>query len=931
MLPTMTPQEFVTKWRPNALKESAASKEHFLDVCALLGHETPAAADPTGSRYTFEKGATKATGGEGYADVWKGGYFAWEYKGPHGDLEKAYGQLLKYRESLENPPLLVVSDMAQIVIHTNYTNTVKRVETLALDDLLVPERLEILRDVFFEPYALKLAQTPADATQEAARKFARIADILRKYGEEPPAVAHYLICLLFCLFAEDIGLLPGRTFSELVRGTRRDPKAFRAQVQRLFGEMATGGWFGAAQIPHIDGSLFDGAVALELDTDGMAILDEACALDWSSIDPSILGTLFERSLDPDKRSQLGAHYTSREDITLIVEPVLMAPLRRRWQEVQAEARAAVDATDASTPRKRKGAARSLGAVLAGFAGELARVQVLDPACGSGNFLYVALREMLGLWKEVANYGFRHGLPVMLPLEGLSPWPGQMHGLEVNPYAHALAQATVWIGYLQWLRENGYGYGKEPILRPLETVRLIDAVLAHDAEGRPAEPEWPKVDVIVGNPPFVGGGKIRAELGDEYADALFRLYGDRLPNFSDLVCYWFEKARAMLETGKARRAGLLATQAIRGGASRTVLKRISATGAIFWAWADRDWVLDGATVHVSMVGFDDGSDASRTLNGATVERINSDLTSAADLTAAARLSENTRICFMGASPKAPFDIEAPVAEQMLSMPVNVNGRPNSDVVRPVFSGVDLTQRSRGMWTIDFGLMNLGEAAQYEAPFEYATQRVYPIRSKNRRPAYAQRWWQYAEARPGMRAALAGLGRFVATPELAKHRVFLWVDRSVLCNQQTLVFAREDDYFIGVLQARPHTLWALRLGTQLREKESGNRYTPTTTFETYPFPWPPGQEPAGDARVEAIAEAARRLVAGRDAWLNPPDASAAELKERTLTNLYNARPTWLRLAHEALDRAVLAAYGWPEGLGDEEVLERLLALNGERRGG
>jgi hypothetical protein len=222
----------------------------------------------------------------------------------------------------------------------------------------------------------------------------------------------------------------------------------------------------------------------------------------------------------------------------------------------------------------------------------------------------------------------------------------------------------------------------------------------------------------------------------------------------------------------------------------------------------------------------------------------------------------------------------------------------------------------------------EAAQYEAPFEHVKVHVFPVRSRNRRAAYAKRWWQYAEARPGMRRALAGKHRFIATPEVSKHRVFVWLDCRVLSNQQTLVFARDDDYFFGILQSGVHELWARRKGTQLREVQSGFRYTPTTTFETFPFPWPPGKEPKHDPKIEAIAAAARDLVRKRDAWLNPVGASDAELKKRTLTALYNQRPQWLQDAHRTLDEAVLNAYGWPADISNDELLQRLLALNHAR---
>jgi hypothetical protein len=283
--------------------------------------------------------------------------------------------------------------------------------------------------------------------------------------------------------------------------------------------------------------------------------------------------------------------------------------------------------------------------------------------------------------------------------------------------------------------------------------------------------------------------------------------------------------------------------------------------------------------------------------------------------------------MGPSPKGPFDLDSMTAKQMLDAPLNVNGRPNSDVVRPVASGIDLVQRPREKWTIDFALMNEKDAAEYERPFEYLREVVFPIRSQNRRASYAAKWWQYAEARPGMRKALLGKIRFIATPEVSKHRILVWVGSKTLCNQQTLVFARDDDYFFGVLHSHLHEVWALRMGTALEDRP---RYTPTSTFETFPFPWPPGHEPQGSPLVEAIAEAARELVAKRDAWLNPPNASAEELKRRTLTNLYNARPSWLVEAHRKLDAAVFAAYGWPITSTDAELLERLLALNHQRAG-
>jgi type II restriction/modification system DNA methylase subunit YeeA len=925
MLPTLSPQEFVAKWRKATLKERSAAQEHFIDLCHLVGHPTPAEADPTGQTFAFEAGASKQRGGQGWADVWKKGCFAWEYKGKHKDLDQAYQQLLQYRESLLNPPLLIVSDIEQIVIHTNFTNTVKQIVRIELDDLLEPEGLAQLRAVFTKPKTFRVPQTTEQVTEEAASEFARLADLLRKYGADPQQAARFLIRLLFCLFAEDTGLLPKDLFTRLVRQTQRRPSAFAGQLRQLFQAMASGGWFGADEIAHFDGRIFDDDSVLELDGDSLDILARVSTLDWSNIEPSIFGTLFERSLDPSKRAQLGAHYTSKEDILLVVEPVLMAPLRRRWAEVRQEALDLARRRDeAKTKRTRDNRHGELTSLLIGFADEIAQVQVLDAACGSGNFLYVALKQLLDLQKEVITLAGDLGVGRFFP----SGSPAQLHGIETDEYAHELAQATIWIGYIQWFIENGFGVPSEPILKPIETIVQMDAILSYDEQGKPIEPEWPQADIVIGNPPFLGGNKIRQELGDQYVDSLFSLYEGRVPAFADLVCYWFEKARAMIEAGKTRRAGLLATQGIRGGANREVLERIKESGDIFWAQSDRDWILEGATVHVSMIGFDDGTETTRSLDDRPVSNINPDLTHKIDLTTAEKLEENDEICFMGPSPKGPFDINENLAQRMLAAPLNVNGRPNSDVVRPVASAVDLVRHSRRKWTIDFDLMPVEKACQYQMPFEYVKQHVYPVRSKNRRASYARRWWQYAEARPGMRKALEEKTRFIATPAVSKHRIFVWVRPEVLCNQGVLVFARDDGYFFGVLHSKVHELWARGKGTQLREAESGFRYTPTTTFETFPFPWPPGQEPKNDPRVEAIAQAARELVEKRDAWLNPEGAPEKELKKRTLTNLYNQRPTWLDLAHRKLDEAVLDAYGWPHHLSDEEILARLLALNLER---
>jgi len=535
--PQLAPQEFVEKWRRSTLKESAGAQSHFNDICRMLGHPTPAKADPEGSSFTFEKGASKLTGGEGWADVWKKGVFAWEYKGKHKDLDKAYEQLQLYRDALLNPPLLIVSDMETIVVHTNFTNTVKRTYRLALDDLPTKDGLAILRNAFEHPQRLRAEQTTEGVTKQAAAEFGKLAESLRTAGHDPEKAAHFLIRILFCLFAEDVGLLPEGLFTKLIDGTKDDPARSHELLGELFGHMAEGGFFGLEKIPHFNGGVFDNREALPLDRDDLEILSRVARLDWSSIEASILGTLFERGLDPGKRAQLGAHYTSRDDILLIVEPVLMRPLRRRWDEVKAQAgelHAKWQAADSAGGAKTR-ARNRLSKCLTGFADEIADTRVLDPACGSGNFLYVALRQMLDLEKEAIAHSANLGLGAFFPTVS----PEQLYGIEINEYAHELAQATIWIGYIQWLRENGFGQPSEPILKALDNIHQMDAILTFDESGNPIEPEWPEADVAIGNPPFLGGKLLRTGLGDDYVERVFALWDGRVARESDLCCYWFE--------------------------------------------------------------------------------------------------------------------------------------------------------------------------------------------------------------------------------------------------------------------------------------------------------------------------------------------------------------------------------------------------------
>ncbi len=982
--------EFIAKWRKVELKERSAAQEHFIDLCNALDHLTPAAADPTGASFCFEKGASKQDGGEGFADVWKKDFFGWEYKGKHKDLAAAYDQLLLYRDALANPPLLVVCDLDRIIVHTNFTGTVSAIHEITLDRLGESRSLEILRAVFFEPEKLRPGKTSQAVTQDAAERFAGIAESMRAHGLDSGRVAHFLDRIVFCLFAEDIGLLPDMIFSRILDKSAGDPVKFCRLLSQLFEAMSKGGEFGLESIRHFNGNLFDGASVPNLSAEEVQRIADTARMDWSAVDPSIFGTLFERGLDPSKRSQLGAHFTSKDDIEILVDAVVMQPLRLEWAETQqvVERLLATGRKSRKTGGSDQGPAKTLSPALArkarGEAGSLIHqflvrlqnVKVLDPACGSGNFLYVTLQKLKDLEKETILYSMDKGLGSFLPMVG--PW--QLFGIEINPYAHDLAQMTVWIGWLQWIRFNGFGSPQDPILRPMEgNFRCMDAIIDLSDPATPKEPEWPRVDFIVGNPPFLGGKMLRRELGDVYVDRMFALWKGRVPAEADLCCYWFEKARAHIEKAGCKRAGLLATQGIRGGANREVLKRIKESGDIFWAESDRPWILDGANVHVSMVGFNNGEEKMRMLDGHPVSTINPTLTATADIARANRLKQNASIGFMGTTKQGPFDISEAIALQWLTQP-NPHGRPNSDVVIPWINGIAVTKRIPSMWIIDFFNLSEVDSAKYEMPFAYVHEHVRKAREVNPRDWYRAEWWQMYAQRPKMRKALGPCPRFIAMPRVSKHRLFVWQSAPTNPDCQLIVFARSDDLFFGILHSRFHEVWALAQGTQLREKESGFRYTPTTCFETFPFPSgvlsADSRHPAPDSHLSAIATAAKDLNDLRENWLNPPewtrvvtlefpgtvggpwdryidpatvtnrgtfkvgtvryprlvpknDTTAKLLQKRTLTNLYNARPAWLNTAHSNLDAAVNAAYDWPASMTDDHIQELLLALNQERQ--
>ena len=1081
----MTPEQFIGHWSPGGggygMNERAGAQSHFMGLCELLGVDAPNHSDD----YTFEKGTVLLEDRQGFADVYKRDRFAWEYKRPGGDLTAAVKRLRDYAAALSNPPLLIVSDRIRIEIHTQFTGFPTEVQTVWLAELVEPSKRDVLRRCFEAPESFKPGRTNRDITEDAAAQFSRVAKRMRvERGEPADKVAHFLTQCVFCFFAEDVGLLPERLFERLLA---RDvlPERMRTSLGKLFEQMNAEGEtdFGADWIPWFNGGLFQHVDVPMLTPADLKDLHVASRLNWGVIDAAIVGTLFERGLDPSKMHLIGVHYTDPATIMRIITPVVERPLRAEWEVAKEKIRKALG----KSKFRGADAPKTVRQPYFDFLRRLADYRVLDPACGSGNFLYLALKTLKDIENDVHVQAESLGLIREIDLV---VGPHNVLGIELNEYAAELARVSVWIGELQWRLQNYLSVEKNPILKPLDHIECRDALLTplagsvqvpspaargdtHVASGSGAEGEgddsgeptlvaqstaltptlsraagegvkpaavkftealWPRADAVIGNPPFVGGSKKRRELGDETFVALAKIYEGRVPPGADLVCYWFDKALQQMKRGELARAGFVSTNSIRGGSNRDVLDAIVKDGVISDAWSDEPWVNDGAAVRVSLVCFETGAAAGQAawLNGESAARIAADLTGGTDgdLTGATSLQSNSNVSFQGASKKAKFEIPDTLARSWLAQP-NPNGRPNSDVLKPWANGFELSRRPQLQWIIDFGIeMSERDAALYEAPFRYLTEHVRPEREKNNREAYRKYWWRFAEPRPGLRRALKPLSRFIATIAHSKYRFFVWLSITTSPDQALITVARADDATFGILHSHFHELWSLRLGTSLEDRP---RYTPTTCFETFPFPTgltprdtahqrtevladgavipafysplPQAPAPTGasvrrglEVRVAggtvsaidmnspvndhphpsplplagegieqvrnhaiAIARAATRLNDLRERWLNPPEwteavpevvplgldkspypdrilpranlgaADLGELKKRTLTNLYNQRPAWLADAHEALDAAVAAAYGWTDysaAMTDNEILVRLLALNHER---
>lgn len=1008
---------FIERWRRNEGGAERANYALFLiELCELLGLERPAPADATHERndYVFERDVPMVDDDGRIShkriDLYRRGCFVLEAKQsrikggakevplapdqialPGLAVEEVRGRrsahrgwdvlMRNAREQAEQyarglpvdhgwPPFILVCDVGHVIeLFADFSGQGKNYRQFPdregfrvyLEDLKRPDIQARLRAIWENPLSLDPARRSAAVTRDIAGRLAKVSERLEKAGQPPERVAHFLMRCLFTMFAEDVGLIEGGLFADLLNDARANPASFVPMMEDLWKAMDEG-TFASVLRRHVrkfNGGLFKDRTAIPLGREEIGELYEAARHDWKDVEPAIFGTLLEQALDKTERKRLGAHYTPRPYVERLVTATVIDPLRDEWESVVLP----------TVERERTADPDLAIRAVHDFHVKLANTRVLDPACGTGNFLYVALELMKRLEGDVLEVLLDIGGQEALAMETLSVHPRNFLGLELNPRAAAIAELVLWLGYLQWQLRNG-GAIHDPVLEKLDNIRAMDAVLAHGPERpkadrsgtelpNPRRPEWPEADYIVGNPPFIGGKDIRGRLGDAYATALWKAH-PKINKSADFVMYWWDRAADLLarKGTRLRRFGFVTTNSITQEFSRRVIQaRMDGRPplSLVMAIPDHPWTKatrDTAAVRIAMtVAQAEGADG--TLYEVASEagldtdspmlsfrrrsgRINPDLTVGADVTKAKPLLANAWICSPGVKLHgAGFAITRAQAEHL-----GLGKRPGLDRhIRPYRNGRDLTAQSRDLMVID--LLGLGAdevRRRFPEVYQYLLVAVKPERDDNNRPTYRDNWWIFGEPRSEIRPALASATRYIATVETAKHRVFRFVDQATLPDNMLVCVASDDLFTFGVLSSRIHLEWTYANSGLLgvARFEQGHRYTKSNVFDPFPFP------DVNPAQKAAIADAAEQLSGIREAVL-------AEHGDLTLTTLYNLREKLVRgesfsaveqdqrmrglvdviaELHDRLDAGVAEAYGWPADLSDEEIVARLVALNAER---
>jgi hypothetical protein len=833
------------------------------------------------------------------------------------------------------PPFLIVVDVGfSIEIFADFSGTGKAyvpfpdslTHRIPLQQFEFPPIRDRLRAIWLDPLSLDPSRISARVTREVASHLANLARSLER-DHSAEAVAAFLMRCIFTFFAEDIHLLRHGSFSNLLASLRDDLSKFQPMVESLWRTMDTGGFSPILreQVLRFNGGLFESVEALPLDREQFEVLCLAAAAEWKDVEPAIFGTLLERALNDRERHSLGAHYTPRAYVERLVIPTVVEPLRQDWADVQT----------AAHTLERAGKTADAIAVLDGFRRRLCSIEILDPACGSGNFLYVTLEHLKRLEAEVndALEGFGESQQA-LHETGLTVDPHQLKGIELNPRAAAITDLVLWIGYLQWYFRTwgASSLPPEPVIKRFHNIEHRDALLDYDkvepavdedgnarttwdgitmrrhpvtGEEVPDESarrpvltyvnarraEWPSAEFIVGNPPFLGNWRMRGELPDGYAETLRSVYSE-VPDTADYVMYWWHRAAERVRAGQARRFGFITTNSLRQTFQRRVivphLTDASTPASLVFAIPDHPWVnsLDGAAVRIAMTVAVAGMGEGRLL------RVESEEPGEGEGASKVEFIERYGLIHSDLTIGPDTTLAVPLeANAGLSCPgVKLHGagfivtpekarelglgriRGLDRHIRQYRNGRDITSRPRGVMVIDlFGLTAEEVRGRFPAVYQHVVDHVKPERDENNRATYRDNWWIHGEPRANFRPALKGLRRYIATVETSKHRFFVFLDASILPDNMLVNIASSDAYVLGVLSSRIHVAWALAAGGRLG---FGNdpRYNKTRCFE--PFPFPDASEPQRE-RIRSLGE---QLDAHRK-------LRQEEHPDLTLTAMYN----------------------------------------------
>jgi len=1009
---------FIKHWSAAPISERAHYQTFIIQLCRLIGVPAPDDERAGDLDYCFERpirfhhdnGQTTA----GWIDCAKRDCFVLEAKqsrkrrdgGPldpaaqlaslgksagkaHAPSMEALDRVMRvakrqaenYAKALaEWPPFLITVDVGRsIELWSDFARQGKIYAPfpdragyrITLDQLRSPEVRERLRRVWTDPMSLDPAARSAAVTTEIAKSLAWLVKSIngrRQAGLGPvdraaqaSKTALFVMQCIFAMFADSVGLIERRSFLSLLESYRGEADRFHQGARSLFVAMDQGGYCVATRqhIRRFNGGLYSTVETLPIEEGDLEALIAAAKSDWTDVEPAIFGTLLEQALDPAERAELGAHYTPRAYVERLIAPTIMEPLRADWEAVEGEAVAEFMQGDVAKARRR----------LHAFHDQLCKTRVLDPACGTGNFLYVAMRMMKELEEEIfsalGEMGEHQGV---LAFNGRVVSPEQFYGIEKNANAAWIAEMVMWIGHLQWhFRISGAPMPSEPILKNFRTIRHADALLEFSrvemVHGRdqaerervryidPRPTPWPDVEFIVGNPPFIGGKGLRRELGEGYVDALAAIRGGRFLS-ADLVMAWWDRAAEILiePDTRLRRFGFITTNSITQTFSRRVIEHHLAKRPpirIVFAIADHPWArgVGCADVRIAMSvaerGEPDGQgrwlrvkDADATTFEERHGDIGADLMLDSRLTRVRQLKANAVLAYRGVQLMGSgFQVTSEKAERLLS-----GSDPQApSPVRDYRNGRDLADRSRGLQVIDFFGWEEGEARRrHPLLFQHLLETVKPDRDRNNRAAYRDNWWIFGEPRRDLRDALEGLSRFIVTIETAKHRWFRFMDAATLPDNKLVVIASDDPFVLGVLSSRQHRAWFAANAGRIGEYEREAVYVKGACFDTYPFP------DAGVALAAEIGVLAEELDAVRADVLRHSDAL-------TMTGLYNARARIglgdhgseaepaiydegrvgiIDHLHQRLDQLVAKAYGWPDDLADRQIVERLIQLNQAR---